>query len=213
MPESSDWPVWLDFLTTIITVIALSAIFSIWLFFGRGRRAEQPPEELELPVDDGTTVRMVHNWQLLAIGIVGVAISWGFGSLAFFADTEDGQGLEIYGAIFFLFGFLSVFLIADYFRARHVLSATGLQYRKLFGGDGKLVWSEITTVRYGSFSYWFKLTDHTGDTIRISVISSNSVKFAGRVLRNVESSRMDARAERMLERVAGGTPPSIWRPY
>ncbi len=168
-------------------------------------------ENFVLPEDSGLAVELRQSWLFLPIGVAGVAMFWGLGiGVTFFIEQEEGGVGKIAGIVLILFGFSSAFLITEYFRARHYLTASRLKYQKMFGGAGTIQWNDIAHVRFGLISWWIKLTNHTGDTIRVSAMSRNSNILATRILKNVDQDRIDPGAHKVLIRIASGEKFSVW---
>jgi uncharacterized membrane protein YeaQ/YmgE (transglycosylase-associated protein family) len=143
--------------------------------------------------------------------VMGIVIGGFFLAIAImsylFPNNTGSLGISLF---FLALALLGAWLVLEYFRARHEIEPGGLRYQKLFGGGGRLRWSEVESVRYSSSAKWFRILTVTGETVRLSAMLQGLPEFAEAVLKEVPEDRIDGEAIPILEQTAAGSPPSIW---
>lgn len=111
---------------------------------------------------------------------------------------------------FVFFGMMSLPMVGDYLFARHTVSDTGLEYGRMFGQRGSLLWSDVERVKFSAAMKWFVLERRTGSPVRISAMLMGLPEFARVLLSRVPSQVIDTQARILLEETRAGNPPKIW---
>ena len=152
--------------------------------------------------------RMHHPVSTLIIGLACFAF---FGGIAIISNVYSNKTTTWWTtAIFIGFAFVSVPIMADYFLARHNLSAEGLSYGRLTGRRRFLKWTDVRCVQYAPVMKWFRLETSSGDVARISVMLVGLPEFARLVLRHAPQAAIDPETLPILEATANGNPPPVW---
>jgi hypothetical protein len=190
-------PWWTSIVQWTIWGIVMTLVMG-WL--SRGRLKSQPEDQRG---------QLRHPWSTALMGLVAFAF---FAGIAVISNTiGKNQTTTVWTTGVFLLGaFGGLCMLADYFLGRHRLTDRGLQYGKLFGRGGALVWTEVDRVEYSPGWKWFKLTTSQGTTVRVSAMLMGLPEFAREVLAHVAPQRMSEGTAALLRMTAKGHPPSIW---
>ncbi|TXG00703.1 PH domain-containing protein [Massilia arenae] len=165
-------------------------------WFARSRLRDRPASEAR-------TLR--QPTPLLIVGIVCLAMSIG---MLYGSYTETG------GPIPFVVGcamtVLSLYLISDYYLARHVIDDDGMAYGRTLGKRGYFRWSDVRRVAFNKRMNWYRLELESGVMVRVTGMQMGLPEFAAHVLRHVPAARIDPRAHDLLEHAARGKLHRIW---
>ena len=190
-----DEAFWQDRVQWLIWGIAMALVMGA---LARSRQKLRPPTE-------GNT--LVHPKGILIVGVVCTGFFAACAALSFSAKT----GGPVVALVFLAFALLGVPIILDYYRARHTLTATGLDYGTMFKGRHTLRWADVASVRYSHVSKWFLIESPGRPVARISAMLVGLEKFSGEVLKHVPHSRIEPDALLILKEAALGNLPSIWQ--
>lgn len=165
-------------------------------WFARSRLRERPASEART---------LKQPTPLLIVGIVCLAMSIGmlFGS---YTDTGGPIPFVVGGAM----TGLSLYLIGDYYLARHVVDDDGMAYGRTLGRRGYFRWSEVRRVAFNKRMNWYRLELDSGVMVRVTGMQMGLPAFAAHVLRHVPAARIDPRPRTMLENAAQGKLHRIW---
>lgn len=165
-------------------------------WFGRSRLRERPASEAR---------ELRQPAPLLIVGVVCLAMSI---AMLFGAFTETG------GVIPFVVGcamtVLSIYLIGDYYLARHVVDDEGMAYGRTLGRPGYFRWSDVARVAFNKRMNWYRLELASGLMVRVTGMQMGLPGFAAHVLRHVPAERIDPRVHTMLENATQGKLHRIW---
>lgn len=164
----------------------------------RSRKKPRTPTE-------GNT--LVHPKGILIAGVLCTGLFVTCAVLSFDART-GGPRVAL---TFLALALLGVPLIVDYYRARHTLTATGLDYGTMFKGRHMLRWADVTSVRYSHASKWFVIESPGRPVARISAMLVGLEKFSQEVLKQVPHRRIEPDALLVLKDAAQGNLPAIWK--
>jgi hypothetical protein len=143
--------------------------------------------------------------------IVGLVCTGFFLLLAVWSFLFPGKtGSPVISLFFLGFAALGAPLILDYRNARHVLTHDGLQYGKLFGGGGRMRWTEVRELRYSQSAKWFRLQLADGRVVRISAMLRGLPEFAAAALAQVSPAAIGEDAPVVLQATAQGELPRVW---
>lgn len=164
-------------------------------------RLRSPPQR-----ESGT---LRHPASTLAVGLVCATFFFG---IAVVSNTiGKNSTTTIWTTLCFVFfGLMSLPMIADYLFARHQVSDTGIEYGRMFGQRGKLLWSDVHAVKFSDVMKWFVLEQRTGSPVRISAMLMGLPEFAKVLLSHVPPQVIDNRTRALLEETRAGNPPRIW---
>jgi hypothetical protein len=152
--------------------------------------------------------RLVHPPTTLIVGLAGFAL---FAGIAVISNVYANKTTTVATTSVFLgFAALSLFVVADYFLAKHEVSDEGMNSRRFTGRRGSLRWSEVVTVRYSPAMKWFRLSSRSGEVARVSVMLLGLREFARLVLAHVPPSAIEPHTLPVLQATADGRPPSVW---
>lgn len=198
--SSADREWWVR-LIPVAAALATSLITSL-IAAGRRRkaRAAGAPAGAGTPspaAASGEPKRLQHSplvlvISMLAFGLFAAAAAF---SLAF----DNGTGGPLVSAGFAALGILGLLTMIEYARARHELTADGLEFGRLFGPRGSLRWRDVTRLTYSRGMRWFRIETATGDVARISAMLTGLPEFARVVLDQVPSYAIDASTREVLE--------------
>jgi len=105
---------------------------------------------------------------------------------------------------------LSLYLIADYYLARHVVDDHGMAYGRALGKGSTLRWDDVQRVAFNKRMNWYRLELESGATVRVYGTQMGLPEFATHVLRHVPQARIDPRVQAMLGDAARGKLHRIW---
>ncbi|HWZ64665.1 MAG TPA: hypothetical protein VNX02_16720 [Steroidobacteraceae bacterium] len=138
---------------------------------------------------------------MLAFGLFAAAASL---SLVF----DNGSGGPLVSAGFAALGVLGLLTLLEYARARHELTADGLEVGRLFGPRGSLRWRDVTHLSYSKGMRWFRIETAAGDVARISAMLMGLPELARAVLDQVPGYAIDAGTREVLEGCVQGALPA-----
>lgn len=174
--------------------IVFMAFMTRW--FARSRLRERPAAEAR---------EQRHPPPILIIGLVCLALS-----VAMVIGAFSASG----GVIPFVVGSfmiaLSVYLIADYFFARHLVDERGMQYGRPTGQRGRFAWGEVRRVAFNRPMNWYRLELASGVTVRVAGTQMGLPEFAAHVLRHVPAQAIDPRVRTMLDKASHGKLHGPW---
>ena len=189
-------PWWISALQWVLWAVVMSAVMG-WL--ARTRTGPRAPHDART---------LAHPRSTLIVGLVCVGF---FLLLAVWSFLFPGKtGTPLISLFFLGFAALGAPLLLDYRNARHVLTTDGLQYGKLFGGGGRMRWTEVRELRYSQSAKWFRLRLADGRVVRISAMLHGLPEFAAAALTQVPPAAMDADTRAVLQATAQGDLPRVW---
>ena len=192
----NDRPWWATALQWSIWWILMFAVMG---WFGRSRlrpRRDLQPGELRMP----------HS--VLVIGLLCFGF---FATILVLSNVYSNHTTTWWtSAVFAGFALMALPMIADYFLARHRADARGLSYWSYFGGQKRMVWSDVREVRFAAAMKWFRLRDASGGTARISIMLVGLPEFARLLLAHAPPQAIDSQTRDLLEATAADHPPPVW---
>lgn len=165
-------------------------------WFARSRLRERPAAEAR---------EQRHPAPILIIGVVCLAMSVAMVIGSF--SASGGVMPFVVGAAMIV---LSVYLIADYYFARHVVDERGMDYGRPSGQRGRFAWGEVRCVAFNKRMNWYRLELESGVTVRVAGTQMGLPEFAAHVLRHVPSAHIDPPVLAMLERASQGKLHGLW---
>jgi hypothetical protein len=151
--------------------------------------------------------RLRHPLSTLILGTLVFAF---FAVLAILCNVYDnGTAGPLVTAVFLGFGALGLVLVAEYCRARHELTSDGLNYGRLFGPRGQLLWQDVVRVSYSPGMRWFRIETSAGSAARISAMLTGLPEFARAVLTHVPGYAIDEATRTVLESTSQGELPTL----
>lgn len=189
---------WLPYTLGVVFWIVAMALTMRWL--GRSRLRARPAAQAR---------QLMHPVSILVIGIVGTVFFLGclVGALIWADASEPVWPFLIFACL----ATLGVYLIADYFNARHQISDDGMQYGRAFGQRGAFEWSEVQQVGFNKRMNWYRITLTSGVTVRISGTLMGLPEFARTVVRHVAPARIDAGTRTMLYSASNERLHPLWK--
>lgn len=189
---------WLPYTLGVVFWIVAMALTMRWL--GRSRLRARPSFEAR---------QLTQPIGILVIGVVGTVLFLGsFIGALIWADASEP--LWIYFILVSL-TLLSLFLIADYFNARHQVSDDGMQYGRALGQRGAFDWSEVQTIGFNKRMNWYRITLASGVTVRISGTLMGLPEFARKLVRHVPPEQIDVDTRTMLYNASNERLHPIWK--
>jgi hypothetical protein len=190
-----DW--WAPLAQWALWGIAMTVVTG-WL--ARSRLRKRPDSERRT---------LVYPVGILVIGIFGAVFFFG---IAILSNTiGKNPTATVWTTLFFIaFGLASSVLIADYFLTRCRVSDRGIEYGRMTGGRGNILWAEVRSVRYAPVMKWFVLEDASGVKARVPVMLLGLPEFAHFVLLHVPMEAIEPEALAVLRKTEQGWPPSPW---
>jgi len=174
--------------------IVAMAFMTRW--FARSRLRERPATEAR---------QQRHPLPILIVGLVCLAMS-----VAMVIGSFSASG----GAMPFVVGLamivLSVYLIADYYFARHVVDDQGMDYGRPSGKRSRFAWGDVRRVAFNKRMNWYRLELESGVTVRVAGTQMGLPEFATHVLRHVPAARIDPHVQTMLEKASHGKLHGLW---
>lgn len=174
--------------------IVAMAFITRW--FARSRLRERPAAEAR---------EQRHPAPILIIGLICLAMS-----VAMVIGSFTASG----GVIPFVVGsamiVLSVYLIADYYFARHLVDELGMAYGRPTGRRGRFAWNEVRRVAFNKRMNWYRLELASGVTVRVAGTQMGLPEFAAHVLRHVPATHIDPQVHTMLEKASRGKLHGVW---
>jgi hypothetical protein len=160
------------------------------------------------PLAERRTLR--HPLSTLLIGIVVGVFFFG---IAIISNTVGKNATTTLWttSLFLAFGLASLPLIADYFFARHRVSEAGIEYGRMLGQRGSLLWTDVQRIRFAYVMKWFVLERRSGTPVRISAMHMGLPEFARLALLRAPAQSIDQETRIILEETRDGRPPSVWR--
>jgi hypothetical protein len=135
-----------------------------------------------------------------------------FAALSYLSVRFPGRNPSTWPTLVFAgFALMGVFLLLEYWRARHELRAEGLHYGKTLGRPGLARWDEIARVGYSHILKRFRLELTDGRVVRLSALLQGLPLLATEILARVPASAIDADTRSVLEQTAAGNPPPVWQ--
>jgi hypothetical protein len=145
--------------------------------------------------------RMQHSPALLAVGMVVLALFLTLVGSLFYEMGSSDPLLDAATGVCLLLG---VLILLEYFRSWHDLTADGLEFGRLLGPRGSLMWRDVTRLSYSRGMRWFRIETAAGQVARVSAMLSGVPGFARTALAQVPSYAIDASTREVLEARAQG---------
>ena len=191
---NQDW--WIPIVQWSIWGVIMAVVMS-WV--ARCRFAKRPDSDVQ---------SLRHPRSTLSIGVVALFF---FGIAVVSNTLGKNDTATIWTTLgFIFFGLSSLPIVAEYFFARHKVSDAGIEYGRMFGQRGTLLWSDVQRVRFASMMKWFVLEPRAGAPVRISAMLMGLPEFARLLLLHVPAQLIDDEARALLEATREGRPPSVW---
>ena len=149
-----------------------------------------------------------HPASTLILGIVGAVLFFG---AAIVSNTVGKNSTStIWTTLTFVgLGCASSLAIADYFRARHRVSDSGIDFGRMLGERGRLRWADLRRVHHASFMKWFVLEGRSGTKVRVSFMLLGLPEFARLVLQHVPREVIEPDTLDLLQAAEQGQLPDI----
>lgn len=176
--------------------VVLMAIVMGWV--ARSRHRSRPPSEGR---------RLAHPPSTLMIGLTVFGL---FSGIAVVSNVYANKTTTVFTtAVFLGFAALALWMVADYFVARHQVSDEGMSHGSLMGRRD-FRWAEVASVRYAPAMKWFRLETRSGRVARVSAMLVGLPEFARLLLAKVPPGAIEPQTLPVLEATASGEPPSVW---
>lgn len=188
---------WIPLVQWTLWGVSMSVVMG-WVARSRMRpRAGLAPSQLQ------------HPPSTLIIGLVGFLF---FAGVAVVSNTVGKNSTtSVWTTLaFIVFAMILLAMVAEYFLARHHLTADGLEFGKLLGPRGSFRWVDVRSIEYAPVMKWFKIKTEHGATVRISVMLIGLPAFAQQALAGIDASRIQQPTRQVLLETASGRPPSVW---
>jgi len=151
--------------------------------------------------------QLAHPPSTLIIGLVGFAF---FAGLAVVSNVYANRTTSIWTTLTFVsLALLALPMVADYFFARHAVSAQGMDFGRMSGQRGRFGWSEVRQVTFSPAMKWFRLELADGRIVRVSAMLAGLPSFAQLLLDQVAPQAIHPEALPILQATAAGHPPAI----
>lgn len=177
------------------------SMFVVTRWLGRSRLRARPPAESGNMVQPVGIVLLGLTLLLMMVGIMIGSFVW---------PDADPMPLWAYLIVVVMIA-LSLYVIADYYFARHVISDAGMEYGRALGRRARFGWDEVRQVGFNKHMNWYLITLASGVPVRISVMLMGQPEFAKAVLRHVPAARIDATTRTMLYEASNGKLPPVWK--
>ena len=142
---------------------------------------------------------------LLIVSLVCLAVST---AMVIGSFTETGGVLPfVVGCVMSVIG---LYLVADYYLARHAVDEHGMRYGRVLGQGGRFDWRQVRRVAFNKRMNWYRLELASGAIVRVSGTQMGLPEFAAHVLDYVPQTRIDPRVRAMLANAAEGRLHRIW---
>jgi hypothetical protein len=151
--------------------------------------------------------RMQYPVSILIVAVLTAGFFLVLAALSVIYD--NGTGGPLVGGLFVAFSLLGVYLLLEYYRVQHALTADGLDFGRLLGPRGSLKWRDVTRIQYSPAPRWFRIETGAGQLVRISAMLTGLPEFARAVLEQVPSYAIDERTRDVLQACAQGELPPI----
>lgn len=174
----------------------LVAMTFMMRWFSRSRLRERPASQAR---------ELRQPPAILIVALICLAMS-----VAMLIGAFSASGGVIPFAVGSAMTLLSLFLIADYYRARHVVDDQGMDYGRALGKRSMLRWDEVRRIDFNKRMNWYALALESGVNVRVSGTHMGLPEFATHVLRHVPAERVAPRVQQMLEDAAQGRLHRIW---
>ncbi|HEY7041339.1 MAG TPA: hypothetical protein VID28_20900 [Methylomirabilota bacterium] len=181
-----QWGIW----------VVLVALVMAWV--ARSRHRARPTSEAR---------RLAHPPSTLIIGLVVFALFAGIAVVSNVYANKTTTWLTT--TVFLGFAALALWLVVDYFVARHEVSDAGLRHGSVTGRRD-IGWAEVSSVQYSPTMKWFRLTTRSGRVARVSAMLVGLPEFARLLLAHAPPGAIERETRPVLEATAAGDPPSVW---
>ena len=156
----------------------------------------------------GEAQRLAHPPSTLILGLIGFGF---FAGLAVLSNVYANRTTTVWTtATFVLLALLALPLVADWFFARHEVSAHGMKFGRMSGRRGEFAWSEVRQVGFSPAMKWFRLELADRRVVRVSAMLTGLPGFARLLLDHVAPQALQEDARPVLQATAAGKPPSVW---
>jgi Bacterial PH domain len=153
------------------------------------------------------SLQLAHPPSTLVIGLVGFVF---FAGLAVVSNVYANPTTSIWTTLTFVaLAMLALPMVADYFFARHVVSAQGMDFGRMSGRRGRFDWSEVRQVTFSPAMKWFRLELADGRIVRVSAMLAGLPPFARLLLDHVVPEAIHEEALPILQATAEGRPPAV----
>jgi predicted permease len=190
-------PDWMVSLAQGLFWVVTMTLLMRWL--GRSRHRSRPVAERD---------RIQHPAGILAIGVIGTLFFAGV-PVAARIWPDDSVNFWFY-ALFAGMTLMAVYIVADYFLARHEVSDEGMDFGRPTGRRVVFHWGEVRRIRFSRTWNWFRIELQSGDVVRVSGMMMGLPALADKALRHVPASRIDGDALQLLRNAAKDQLPPIW---
>jgi hypothetical protein len=189
---------WLMTTLGVILWIVVMAVTMRWL--SRSRLRLRPPTEAR---------QLVQPRGILIVGVVGTLFFAGslIGAMMW-ADTSAPIWPYLVFASLVL---LSLYLVADYYNARHELSVDGMHYGRALGQRGTFCWDEVEYIDFNKRMNWYRIGLRSGITVRISGTLMGLPEFARTVLRHASTAQIESGTCAMLHDASNERLHPLWK--
>jgi hypothetical protein len=151
--------------------------------------------------------RLVHPPSTLIIGLTVFTL---FAAIAVVSNVYANRTTTwLTTTVFLGFAGLALWLVVDYFTARHEVSDAGMRHGSVTGRRD-IEWAEVSSVQYSPAMKWFRLETRSGRVARVSAMLVGLPEFARLLLAHVPGRAIEAQTLPVLEATAAGDPPSVW---
>ena len=176
--------------------LAMSVVMG-WM--ARSRLRKTPP---------GDTPQLAHPPSTLVVGVVGFVF---FIGLAVLSNVFANRSTSLWTTLTFIaLALLALPMVADYFFARHTVSAQGMQFGRMNGRRGEFAWGEVRQVSFSRAMQWFRLELADGRIVHVSAMLAGLPAFARLLLDHVPPEAVTEAARPILQATADGRPPAAW---
>jgi len=152
-------------------------------------------------------LQLAHPPSTLIIGIICFAF---FAGLAVVSNVYANRTTSVWTTLTFVgLALLALPLVADYFFARHGVSAQGMDFGRMSGRRGRFAWKEVRQVTFSPAMKWFRLELADGRVVRVSAMLAGLPGFARLLLDHVPRDAVQGEVRSILQATAEGRPPAV----
>ena len=108
---------------------------------------------------------------------------------------------------FIVFGLWGLAGALNYVVVRHVVSETGMEFRRITGATVAFQWSEVVRVDFSDSMKWFRIRLSDGRSVRVSATLLGLPDFARLLLAVVPAALIDDKALTLLQSIIAGRFP------
>lgn len=164
------------------------------LIYGGLRRSSARTADV---VTDG--IRMRQSPWVMGIGNTGLVLFLGAAIVALVAKVPVAIVVLFIGL-----ALLSGWVLLQALMEEHVVGASGIRHRSMFGNKGFVPWTDVQRVQFRAITKRIRLITASGHAVAVTGMMRGSQVFATAVLQHVSPMAIDASTEKVLRALAAG---------